>query len=395
MAKKVSAIKDNPRLEQRKTKKGLIRLSLRYNLGTQTYIDDDTGEKKYKTIQRRESLDLSLIANPRTPIERNQNREVLELAQKIRFEREQQFKEQKDGYRLEKNKDMNFLNFFESYLNDYTKKDKRNIKVAYNRFKDFLRDEPRYNIYQDFIKPQQLTKEMMRRFVEYLQSRSIGEGAKTIYQRFKKVVNYAIEQNIMIKNPCLGIVCKADDSTLRKDILSMDEIKKLIQTEYPEQNLQVRDAFIFCLCTGLRFCDVEALNYSNVDYSNKTLTFEQHKTRGHSANSGVVVPLSDTALELIGEPTSNNPSEELIFELPSYTSCSKGLKRWVKRAGINKHITWHCARHSFATNSLMMGANIAVVGSLLGHSGLRHTMRYLKAVDAQKREATNKMNFDI
>ena len=55
----------------------------------------------------------------------------------------------------------------------------------------------------------------------------------------------------------------------------------------------------------------------------------------------------------------------------------------------------HVARHSFATNSLMMGANIAVVGSLLGHSGLRHTMRYLKAVDAQKREATNKMNFNI
>lgn len=235
----------------------------------------------------------------------------------------------------------------------------------------------------------------MRLFVEYLQSRSVGEGAKTIYQRFKKVVNYAIEQDLITKNPCTGVVCKADDSILRKDILSMVEIKQLIQTTYDNQNPQVRDAFIFCLCTGLRFCDVDTLTYSSVDYSNKTLTFEQHKTRGHSANSGVVVPLSDTALTLIGKPSTNTPSKELIFELPSYTACSKALKRWVKRAKIDKHITWHCARHSFATNSLMMGANIAVVGSLLGHSGLRHTMRYLKAVDEQKREATNKMNFSI
>ncbi|WP_018108880.1 tyrosine-type recombinase/integrase [Bacteroides propionicifaciens] len=395
MAKKVSAVKENPRLEQRKSKQGIIRLSLRYNLGTQAYTDDNTGETKYKTIHKRESLDLSLIASPRTPADRALNKETLELAQKIRFEKEQQFKEQKDGYRLERNKDINFLDFFESYIYNYNKKDKRNLKVAYNRFKDFLQDEPQYNIYKDYIKPQQLTKDMMRLFVEYLQSRSIGEGAKTIYQRFKKVINYAIEQDLILKNPCIGVVCKADDSTLRKDILSMEEIKQLIQTEYKDQNPQVRDAFIFCLCTGLRFCDVDALTYSSVDYSNKTLTFEQHKTRGHSANSGVVVPLSNTALTLIGKPSTNTPSKELIFELPSYTACSKALKRWIKRAKIDKHITWHCARHSFATNSLMMGANIAVVGSLLGHSGLRHTMRYLKAVDAQKREATNRMNFNI
>ncbi len=355
MAKKVSAVKENPRLEQRKSKQGIIRLSLRYNLGTQAYTDDNTGETKYKTIHKRESLDLSLIASPRTPADRALNKETLELAQKIRFEKEQQFKEQKDGYRLERNKDINFLDFFESYIYNYNKKDKRNLKVAYNRFKDFLQDEPQYNIYKDYIKPQQLTKDMMRLFVEYLQSRSIGEGAKTIYQRFKKVINYAIEQDLILKNPCIGVVCKADDSTLRKDILSMEEIKQLIQTEYKDQNPQVRDAFIFCLCTGLRFCDVDALTYSSVDYSNKTLTFEQHKTRGHSANSGVVVPLSNTALTLIGKPSTNTPSKELIFELPSYTACSKALKRWIKRAKIDKHITWHCARHSFATNSLMMG----------------------------------------
>lgn len=52
------------------------------------------------------------------------------------------------------------------------------------------------------------------------------------------------------------------------------------------------------------------------------------------------------------------------------------VKRWVKRTGINKHISWHCARHSFAVNILNNGANIKTVASLLGHSGLKHTEIY-------------------
>ena len=83
--------------------------------------------------------------------------------------------------------------------------------------------------------------------------------------------------------------------------------------------------------------------------------------------------------------------KELIFELPTYESCCKSVKRWVKRAGINKHISWHCARHSFATNILDNGANIVTVANLLGHSGLKHTEKYLRAIDDRKREAINSL----
>ena len=57
---------------------------------------------------------------------------------------------------------------------------------------------------------------------------------------------------------------------------------------------------------------------------------------------------------------------KLVFNLPSYESCCKSVKRWVKRADIDKHISWHCARHSFAVNILNNGANIKTVASLLG-----------------------------
>ena len=226
-----------------------------------------------------------------------------------------------------------------------------------------MNDTPEYTKYAKSIKPEQLNKDMMVAFTEYLQSRSVGEGAKSIYQRFKKVINYAIEHDVITKNPCTGVVIKVDDQILRKEVLSLDEMQQLIATNDEKQNPEVRRAFIFCLYTGLRYCDVKDLTFGNVDYSNKLLKFEQNKTKGHSASSGVVIPLNDGLLRLIGEPAGNQNKESIIFPLPCYGMCLKSLKRWVKRAGIDKHISWHCARHSFAVNILNGGANIKTVAS--------------------------------
>lgn len=133
-------------------------------------------------------------------------------------------------------------------------------------------------------------------FVDYLQSRSVGEGAKSIYQRFKKVIRYAIEHDVILKD----------------------------------------------------------LTYKNVDYSNKLLKFEQNKTKGHSSASGVVIPLNDGLVSIIGEPLADGNKDVLIFNIPSYESCCKSVKRWVKRAGIDKHISWHCARHTELPLSLKL-----------------------------------------
>ena len=129
------------------------------------------------------------------------------------------------------------------------------------------------------------------------------------------------------------------------------------------------------------------LTFANVDFSNKLLKFEQNKTKGHSASSGVVIDLRDDVLTLIGKPSSPDKRDEPIFPLPSYEMCLKALKRWVKRAGINKHISWHCARHSFAVNLLNNKVNIKTLASLLGHSGLKHTEKYTRAIDSLKKEA--------
>ena len=406
MAKLESKTKDNPRLEQRLLADGRISLYLEYYLGRQSepVIDESgdpvlyqsgkmAGTPKYrvKHIRRKENLNLYLVANPKTPFDKTQNKETLQLAKKIRFEREQELLENRDGYRLKKDRQIDFLQYFQTYIDTYTKKDVRMLKIALQRFKDFLNDTTEYRRFAKGLKPEQMSKDMMIAFAEYLQSRSVGEGAKSIYQRFKKVIKYAIDHDDMTKNPCTGVSIKIDDQILRKDVLSLDEEKALIATHYEGENPNIRRAFIMCLYCGLRFCDVKDLTFANVDYSNRLLKFEQNKTKGHSANSGVVIPLNDGLLKLIGEPTDEQGKDSLIFPLPSYEMCSKAVKRWVKRAGIEKHISWHCARHSFAVNILNNGANIKTVASLLGHSGLKHTEKYTRAVDELKQKAINSL----
>ena len=382
---------DNPKLGAKILSDGRESLFLDYYFGYRMGYSETLDKQVAKKDRKREFMKLYLWQAPRTPLERQQNKETLELAKRIRFERGQELLESVEGYRLKKERDINFLDYFQAYIDKYTKKDIRMVEIALKRFIDFLNDTPEYEKYAKTIKPEQITKDMVEVFTEYLQGRSRGEGARSIYARFKKVIKYAIEHDIMLKDPCTGISIKVDDQQLRKEILSTDEMQQLIATHYKHENPNIRRAFIFCLYCGLRFCDVKDLTFANVDFSNKLLKFEQNKTKGHSATSGVVIPLNDGLLQLIGKPSSPNKRDEVIFPLPSYEMCLKALRHWVKRAGIDKHISWHCARHSFAVNILNNDANIKTVASLLGHSGLKHTEKYTRAIDGLKQEAINSL----
>lgn len=378
---------DNPKLGAKILADGRESLFLDYYLGYRMFYDEARGKEVARKERKREALKLYLWQAPRTPIERQQNRETLELAKEIRHEREQELKDDTLGYRL-KAKGINFFDFIQAYYDDYTKGDKRMIKAAQKRFADFIALE--YPLYKNNISPEKITSDMMRHFVEYLQSTSKGEGALTHWKRWKKIVKAAVKKDILRKNPCEDIVFKADEEALKKDILSMEEIRQLISTTYKGENPETRRAFIFTLYTGIRFCDIKDLTFSCVDYSNKILTFNQKKTQGHSSKSYVEIPLNDGLLHLIGTATTGSPDEK-IFKLPSQGMCLKALRHWTKRAGIAKHITWHCGRHSFAVNILNNGANIKTVASLLGHSSIQHTEKYTRAIDSLKREAIDSL----
>lgn len=378
-----------------------------------------------KHARRKEELRLYLTLKPKTPEERLENSEILKLAEEIRSQRERDLTNRDMGYSLNTKKVADILSYMEDYIENYSKKDVRNMRLAVNRFKTFIRErKPRFAIlrptqeiatikrewkekyfktpgnrplnenrlYRFIMKPSQLTKAMVKEFRDYLIENSEGEGAATAFARFKKIIKHATEEGVLKTNPCDGVNRPTIGEDIKKDTLTSPEIARLISTHYSGENEEIRRAFILSLYTGVRWCDVRELRYSNVDYSSSTLRFEQAKTKGHSSRSRVDMPLRSDLLELIGNPADYGKSKsDLIFDLPSHTMCNKALSRWTAKAGIDKHITWHCARHTFATQILTNGANVRVVADLLGHSDLTYIKKYTRAVDEAKAAAVNSL----
>ena len=148
-----SRVKDNPKLRERVLQGGKIALYLEYYLGrTSTQKTDSQGNPLYYTsgkmvgspmyeikhIRKKEELKLYLYAKPRTSEERAHNINTLTQAKQIRNNREQELLSGTMGYKVI-SKNENVMAFFENYLNTYTKKDVRNVRLALNRFKEYLR----------------------------------------------------------------------------------------------------------------------------------------------------------------------------------------------------------------------------------------------------------------
>lgn len=372
---------DNPKLGCKMLADGRGSLFLLYNYGYNSMTE--------RTARKKEFLKLYIIGTPKTPIERQQNKDVLELAQKIKTERGQQFLEDKEGYRL-KQTSINLFVFFANFIERCNVADKGVLRGALKNFQDFIHET--YPQFANRIEAKNLSKDMMEQFARYLEQHHRGEGKFTYWQRFKRLINYSVEKKIIKISPCRGIKMVKTGDILSKDILSEDEVVKLFSTHYRQESQVVRRAFAVTCFTGIRHCDLANLRWRNIDFANRIMTFRQVKVMNESSSSGVVVPLDDVSLAAIGEKPTNAKTSDFVFpNLPTIEGCNKALRHWVEKAGIDKHITWHCGRHTFATLLLSKGANIKVVSKLLGHSTLRFTEKYVRAVDDLKRAAVESL----
>lgn len=386
MAKSKSIlISGNPFVQIRDTKEGdKYTMRLVYNLGD-IYEVDANGNKKRRQQWKYEKLNLWLWNKKHlSPAESEHNRVAKEAAKLVREERERQFLSKTQGYTfaVDRNK-INLYDWMEDYIKEYVKADERVIRLSIKRFRAFIDSNKRYAIFSKCIHPDQLTPEMVEAFVDKLEADCRGEGAKTLYKRFKKIITAATKQGIFLDNPCDGISAKVEDEgRLKKDVLTADEITRLIQCKFDRQSDDVRRAFLLSLFTGLRYCDVKELRYRNINYEECTLTFQQQKTKRTNT-----VPLRHDLIALIGR----GEPDQLLFHVGSPTACNKALQHWVERAGINKHITWHCARHSFGALTYYNLKDLRATSELLGHADTKVTQIYTKVFDDRKRELVDSL----
>lgn len=173
----------------------------------------------------------------------------------------------------------------------------------------------------------------------------------------------------------------------QREYLTMEELNKLAST--PCDSPVLKRAALFSALTGIRHSDIKQLRWRDVvkDNDHYRVMFTQQKTKGVE-----YMPISDQAYLLCG---NRGDEDRLVFEgLQDPSWISKPVKRWVEAAGITKHITFHCFRHTYATLQLANGTDIYTVSKMLGHKKVTTTQIYAKIVDEKKEKAADTIVLD-
>ncbi|MGM9700539.1 MAG: tyrosine-type recombinase/integrase [Prevotella sp.] len=212
--------------------------------------------------------------------------------------------------------------------------------------------------------------------------------AHNYYRVVNGALNAAVREDIIKLNPFTKL-CSSDKihkPESKREYITVDEVRKLIAT--PMRNPQIKAAYLFSCFCGLRISDINALTWENVyeDSGQTRLQVVMQKTK-----VPIYLPLSPEALRWMPKREGKDAKEK-VFRLPSTVTVNLLLKPWAKAAGINKHVTFHTARHTFATMMLTLGADLYTTSKLLGHTDVRMTQIYAKIINRKKDEAVNLVN---
>lgn len=236
-----------------------------------------------------------------------------------------------------------------------------------------------------------ITPQWVQGFKDYLDGRAsawnetrqqrLAPNTKFNYfRRLKSCLRHAVEDKIIPVDPSLKVEnFKAEESS--RMYLTIEEVQRLVQTDCGYRN--IRAAFLFSCLTGLRRSDIVKLTWGEVHHQGEfaRIIFRQKKTSGQE-----YLDITPQAAELLGE---RGKDTDKVFVLPAFYSTNRVVQEWVLRAGINKKITFHCARHTFATMMLDLGTDIYTVSKLLGHRELSTTQIYAKVLDKSKQKAVS------
>ncbi len=279
----------------------------------------------------------------------------------------------------EHNKRMKELIGLEFSINTYKK-----YVTALNHTKEFLQ-------YQFNVKDIQLKNidlAFLNDFDFFLRKEKNCNNNSTIkyIRNFGKIVKQAYANGWIEKDPFIKYKGKVKEK--ERDFLSEQEIENIINKSFGIERLTlVRDIFIFSCFTGLAYIDVKQLKPNNISIGidgDKWIFKNRQKTDTTSK-----IPLLPTALEII-KKYENHPvciNENRLLPILSNQKMNAYLKEIADVCKINKELTFHIARHTFATTvTLSNGVPIETVSKMLGHTNLKTTQHYAKVLDIKVSE---------
>lgn len=203
----------------------------------------------------------------------------------------------------------------------------------------------------------------------------------------KKIVRVAFSNGWMEKDPFYNFKLKTQ--SIDREFLTKEEIIKLMEKEFSIPRLEhVRDVFLFCCYTGLAYVDVEKLTMDDIIKGidgNLWIKIKRTKTKTLSS-----IPLLPVAQELVDKYKNERNSKGKLFSVYTNQRMNGYLKEIADHCEVKKNLTFHMARHTFATTvTLTNGVPIESVSKMLGHRSLKTTQHYAKILDEKLSEDMN------
>lgn len=315
-----------------------------------------------------------------------QNRQTMEAVYAIKAQRILQITNGAAGIKKDLRNKMRLVDWLKIYQDRQVNKGKRGAKrwvrtmifviEGYDGGKDATLADIDLQWLTDFM------IYLMNDYVTYKKTKLTNGTVDNYLRCLKAAFNVAVEEGIMPTNPMLALDrSHLKGTTYEREFLSVEEVKKLIDT--PCRRPDIKGAFLFSCFCGLRISDVRSLQWKHVVTAGEKmyLKITQFKTR-----RPLSIPLSRQALRWMPE-RGGAVEDEYIF--PPLSKNMTVLDDWAKEAGINKHVTFHVSRHTFATMELTMGADIYTTSKLLGHTSVATTQIYAKVINSKKEEAVS------
>lgn len=200
-------------------------------------------------------------------------------------------------------------------------------------------------------------------------------GRTTKHQNLKTVILDMIKHDIQVKNPYP--LFKIPTANVKEVYLEKSELERFEQlyVQLPKNSTRFKclEMYLFSCYCGLRISDVVSLKWSEVDLENGLIIKRQVKTKAE-----VKAPVFDRAKEILQRKLHEGLVGEFVFGDECQRVINIRLKELAKMAGIDKHLTFHSSRHTFATLLVMDGVSIYKIQKFLGHKSVNMTERYLK-----------------
>ncbi|MBS6458763.1 MAG: site-specific integrase [Alistipes sp.] len=288
-----------------------------------------------------------------------------------------------------------YVEIFDLWLDDYSKMvgittTKRTFDkyiLVRNRLQEFIVSQ--YS--KKDIALEDVTPKFLGNFDSYLRIKyeMANNHAMKMRQKLRTIYKMAIDNGWVNKNPFSTV--KIHFEPVEREVLTKTELATLMQTDMEIERLdRMRDIFVFACFTGLAHCDVANLTAENIVTDDNGQVWI--KTHRQKTAEPVDIPLLEIPQLILNKYKDTKGMRGKLLPILTNSCCNIYLKEVATKCGINKTLTFHMARHTFATTvTLSNGVPIESVSKMLGHRNIRTTQIYAKVIKDKVAEDMNRL----